>query len=114
MIECPKCQCEYGYSDGMAFHCPECAHSWTEVEEEKTSEPEKEQLVLDAVGNELQDGDDVSINLDLTIGKDTLKRGTKVKGISLLDQPVDDHDIAAKIKGFGQVYLKSSVVKKIK
>ena len=36
--------------------------------------------------------------------------GTKVKSISLLDDPVNGHDISCKIDGFGCIYLKCSVV----
>jgi protein PhnA len=38
--------------------------------------------------------------------------GTKVRNIRLVS-PVDGHDIDAKVDGFGQMMLKSSVVKKV-
>ena len=41
-----------------------------------------------------------------------IESGTKVRGIRLLESPVDGHDIAAKVPGAGQMYLTSSVVKK--
>ena len=41
----------------------------------------------------------------------TLKVGTKVRGIRLVDGP-GDHDIEAKVDGFGSMNLKSSIVKK--
>ncbi|WP_272496305.1 PhnA domain-containing protein [Nocardioides sp. B-3] len=44
-------------------------------------------------------------------GGGTLKVGTKVRGIRPA-QGVGDHDIDAKVDGFGQMQLKSSVVKK--
>ncbi|HFH8171737.1 TPA: alkylphosphonate utilization operon protein PhnA, partial [Streptococcus agalactiae] len=25
---CPKCNSEYTYEDGVLFVCPECAHEW--------------------------------------------------------------------------------------
>lgn len=42
----------------------------------------------------------------------TIKQGTKVKNIKLVN-PEDGHDIDCKIPGFGQIGLKSEVVKKI-
>nr|WP_300678740.1 alkylphosphonate utilization protein [Nocardioides sp.] len=70
----------------------------------------------DAVGNELADGDTVTIVKDLKVkgaGGGTVKVGTKVKGIRLITDGVGDHDIDAKVPGFGQMQLKSSVVKKV-
>jgi uncharacterized Zn ribbon protein len=49
---------------------------------------------------------------DLKAGKVTIKSGTKVKNIRLLDAPVNGHDISCKIKDFGAMYLKCSIVKK--
>jgi protein PhnA len=66
----------------------------------------------DANGVQLQDGDTVRVVKDLKVGSDTLKSGTKVKGIRLLDEPVNDHDISCRVEGFGSIYLKCSVVRK--
>lgn len=105
MINCPKCNGEYGYEDGNGYSCPECGHFWTDLclEEEK---------IMDAVGNELQDGDDVTLVQDVKLGKQVLKRGTKAKSIRIID-PVDGHDLEGKIDGVGNLYLKSSIVKKL-
>ncbi|WP_275296507.1 alkylphosphonate utilization protein [Saccharopolyspora spinosa] len=46
-------------------------------------------------------------------GGGTIKSGTKVKGIRLIDDGVGDHDIDATVPGFGRMQLKSSVVKKV-
>lgn len=62
---------------------------------------------------QLQNGDTVSTIKDLEIGKDKIKSGTKVKNIRLLDEPVDGHDISCKVPGFGSIFLKCSVVKKL-
>lgn len=62
----------------------------------------------------MSNGDTVAVIKDLKLGKDTLKSGTKVKNIRLLDEPVDGHDISCKVPSFGSMYLKCSVVKKIK
>ncbi|MGZ6751651.1 MAG: PhnA domain-containing protein [Nocardioides sp.] len=40
-----------------------------------------------------------------------MKVGTKVRGIRLI-QGVGDHDLEAKVDGFGSMQLKSSVVRK--
>lgn len=67
---------------------------------------------LDSVGNILEDGDTVVTIKDLKLGKQTIKRGTKAVNIKIIE-PVNGHDIDAKCEGFGAIYLKSSVVKKI-
>ena len=71
--------------------------------------------VRDANGQELQDGDTVTVIKDLKVkgASNVIKQGTKVKGIRLVD-PDDGHDIDCKIPGFGQIGLKSIYVKKIK
>ncbi|WP_244304510.1 zinc ribbon domain-containing protein YjdM [Leucobacter viscericola] len=97
--------------DGRAARLPECAHEWApesaEAETEETDAP-----IRDAVGNVLQDGDAVTIAKDLKVkGGGTLKAGTKVKSIRLING-VDGHDIDCKVDGFGPMQLKSSVVKK--
>lgn len=72
-------------------------------------------VVRDAVGNELRDGDSVTIAKDLKVGNKSIKVGTKVKNIRLLppEEWIGDHDIDARVPGFGPMGLKSSVVKKI-
>jgi protein PhnA len=107
---CPKCNSEYTYEDGNLFVCPECANEWTlDTENEKT---EEQQIVKDANGTVLNDGDSVSIIKDLKVkgSSSTLKIGTKVKSIRLVD---GDHNIDCKIDGFGAMKLKSEFVKKI-
>jgi protein PhnA len=105
---CPECKSEYTYEDGSLFVCPECAHEWTR--EAEVSEDQK--VVKDANGNILSDGDSVTIMKDLKVkgSSSTLKVGTKVKNIRLVD---GDHNIDCKIDGFGAMSLKSEFVKKI-
>jgi len=71
-------------------------------------------VIKDAFGTPLADGDTVSIVKDLKVkGSPTsIKVGTKVRNIRLVDG-VGDHDIDCKVDGFGQMQLKSSVVKKV-
>jgi protein PhnA len=109
---CPACQSVYTYEMGSLLVCPECAHEWAaEVEEEFV---ETARVVKDVSGNVLEDGDTVTIAKDLKVkGSSTaIKVGTKVRNIRIVS-PVDGHDIDAKVDGFGQMMLKSSVVKKV-
>lgn len=110
---CPNCDSDLTYEDGALLVCPMCAHEWTAAESDGTAAAE-DNVIRDAVGNELQDGDAVTVIKDLKVkGSSTpLKVGTKVKSIRLLHDAPDDHDIDCKIDGFGQMKLKSSVVKK--
>lgn len=109
---CPKCNSPYGYPDGNLWVCPECAHEWTLVEETENTEAVVGPKFLDANGVQLENGDTVRTVKDLKVGGDTLKSGTKVKSIRLLDDPIDGHDISCKVDGFGSIYLKCSVVRK--
>ena len=107
---CPKCNSEYTYEDGNGFVCPECAHEWTLQSETQNSEEKK--IIKDANGNVLNDGDSVTIIKDLKVkgSSSSIKIGTKVKNIRLVD---GDHNIDCKIDGFGAMSLKSEFVKKI-
>ena len=103
---CPKCECEYTWQDGIMVVCPECNHEW-----DPAAVAEDDDVVRDANGNVLQSGDTVIVIKDLKLkGSSTvIKGGTKVKNIRLVD---DDHDIDCKIHGIGAMGLKSEFVKK--
>lgn len=105
---CPKCGSAYTYEDGTLLICPECAYEWTAASEQLEAAAV---TVKDANGNELQDGDTVTIIKDLKVksSSSVLKIGTKVKNIRLVD---GDHNIDCKIDGFGAMKLKSEFVKK--
>ena len=107
---CPKCNSEYVYEDGILLICPECAYEWNPNEVE--AEEEDGIVAIDANGNRLQDGDNVSIIKDLKVkgAPKDIKKGTKVKKIRLVE---GDHNIDCKIDGFGAMKLKSEFVKKI-
>ncbi|MDN3427036.1 zinc ribbon domain-containing protein YjdM [Microbacterium sp. APC 3898] len=107
---CPECNSEYTYEDGRLLVCPECAHEWSLVAEAENAEAE--QLVKDANGTLLKDGDAVTVIKDLKVkgSSSTLKIGTKVKSIRLVE---GDHNIDCKIDGFGAMKLKSEFVKKV-
>ena len=107
--KCPKCSSEYTYEDGSMYVSPECAHEWSK--EAGTDSAEQKRVWRDANGNELQDGDSVTVIKDLKIkgSSSVVKVGTKVKNIRLVD---GDHDIDCKIDGIGAMQLKSEFVKK--
>jgi protein PhnA len=73
---------------------------------------EAEQVIKDANGIPLQDGDTVTVIKDLKVkgSSSVVKVGTKVKSIRLVD---GDHDIDCKIDGIGPMKLKSQFVKKV-
>lgn len=108
--KCPKCNSEYTYEDNGMLICPECSHEWSkEVENDKAA---NKKIFKDANGNILNNGDSVALIKDLKVkgSSSTIKAGTKVKNIQLVDE---DHDIDCKIDGFGKMGLKSEFVKKI-
>ena len=106
---CPKCNSPYSYEDGALLVCPECAHEWSPTADAAEAEVN---VVKDAVGNVLTDGDSVTVIKDLKVKGSSLvvKVGTKAKNIRLVD---GDHDIDCKIDGVGAMALKSQFVKKI-
>lgn len=110
--KCPQCGSEYTYQDGILYVCPSCGHEWTDAQ--PTGEPEEgdtEEVVRDANGNALRDGDSVIVVKDLKVKGSSLvvKGGTKVKNIRLVG---GDHNIDCKIDGVGAMQLKSEFVRK--
>ena len=107
---CPECSGIHTYEMGALLVCPECGHEWSA----DAAEEGGARVVRDAVGNVLADGDDVTIVKDVKVkgaGGGSIKIGTKVRGIRIVDG-VGDHDLEARVDGFGPMQLKSSVVKK--
>lgn len=107
---CPTCDSEYVYEDGELFVCPECAHEWSKLDQLAAEEAN---IVRDANGNILNDGDSVIVIKDLKVkgASADIKQGTKVKSIRLIDDGV--HNIDCRIDGFGAMSLKSEFVKKV-
>lgn len=107
--KCPKCTSTLTYQDQNLYVCPECAHEWPIVEDASPVEEKSE--FKDAHGNILVDGDTVTVIKDLKVkgASSSLKVGTKVKNIRLVE---GDHNIDCKIDGFGAMKLKSEFVKK--
>jgi protein PhnA len=88
--------------------CPECAYEWNP---EESSELDEAASVKDSVGNDLIEGDKVTLVKDLKVKgtSTTLKVGTK----AVIKRIVEgDHDLDCKVDGAGPMMLKSSVVKK--
>lgn len=113
--KCPKCNSENVYADGNLWICPECSNEWS-LFDSVESAPEtvaQEHVVRDAHGNILTNGDSLVVIKDLKVkgSSSTVKAGTKVKNVRLIDAG-DGHDISCKIDGIGAINLKSEFVKK--
>lgn len=107
--KCSKCESSYTYEDRGMYVCPECGNEWTDAD--TASEENSDNVICDANGNALSDGDTVTVVKDLKVKgtSSVVKVGTKVKNIRLVD---GDHDIDCKIDGIGPMKLKSQFVKK--
>ncbi len=88
------------------IECVTCGHEWSL----ETAAEEELRIVKDANGNILQSGDSVILikSLKLKGGSTTLKSGSKVKNIRIVD---GDHELDCKVDGQG-VLLKACFVKK--
>lgn len=109
---CPSCQSEFAYPNGHLFACPDCGHEWAPGSD--AEQGEDSDTVTDAHGHPLQTGDTVKLIKDLKVKgtSTTLKIGTKVKNIRIIDGAHDGHDIDCKVDGIGAMRLKSEFVKK--
>jgi protein PhnA len=109
LAPCPLCKSTYTYEMDSLLVCPECGHEWNP--QESTDEADTF-IVKDSNGNILQDGDTVITikNLPVKGSSQSIKAGTKVKNIRLVDS---DHNIDCRIEGFGAMALKSAFVKKV-
>lgn len=105
---CPKCGSEFTYADQSMIICPECGHEWNPNE---VVADEDALVVRDSNGNQLEEGDYVTLIKDLKVkgSSSTAKIGTRVKINRLVD---GDHNIDCKIDGIGPMMLKSEFVKK--
>ncbi|WMX43801.1 zinc ribbon domain-containing protein YjdM [Streptomyces roseicoloratus] len=111
---CPECAGTYAYEMGALLVCPECGHEWSPAGGDAAAGGSGEKVIRDSVGNVLADGDTVTVVKSLKVkgSPNGIKAGTKVRNIKLVDG-VDGHDIDCRIEGFGNMQLKSSVVKKV-
>jgi protein PhnA len=108
---CPQCGLENTYPDGSNFVCPDCAFEWPQATA-GDEEAGGDGTVKDANGNPLADGDSVILVKDLKVkGSSTvLKKGSKIKGIRLVDGH-DGHNVDCKTE-LGPMLLKSEFLKK--
>jgi protein PhnA len=108
--KCPKCNSENTYQDMNLWICPDCFYEWDPAQQEEEMLASK---IVDSNGNELNDGDSVTVIKDLKVkgAPSGIKAGTKVRNIRLVESN-DGHNISCKIDGIGAMYLKSEFVKK--
>lgn len=109
---CPQCGLENTYPDADQFVCPDCAHEWPQTASVSEEDAAGAGSVKDANGNPLADGDSVILVKDLKVkGSSTvLKKGSKIKGIRLVDDN-DGHNVDCKTE-VGSMLLKSEFLKK--
>lgn len=101
---CPVCTMDDLLEREAVVECATCGHEWARA-----------LVVHDANGHPLADGDAVTLVKDLKVkgSSSTLKAGTKIKKIRLVDPARNaDHDIDAKTpEGMG-VLIRSKWVRK--
>lgn len=109
---CPQCGLENTYPDGTNYICPDCAHEWPQATAECDGDTDAPAEVRDANGNLLTNGDAVILVKDLKVkgSSSALKKGTKIKGIRLVDG-ADGHNVDCKTD-LGPMLLKSEFLKK--
>lgn len=105
---CNKCGMNNTYQDGLIFICPDCFHEWGV--HEITPNNNDNVVIKDANGTILSDGDSVVLIKDLKVkgSSTTLKMGTKVKSIRLID---GDHEVDCRTD-LGQFMLKACFLRK--
>lgn len=105
---CPVCTMSDILDAKDHYECSVCGHEWPKAAAAEANEVAR--VVKDAHGTVLKDGDAVVLVKDLKLqgGSGTLKVGTKVRSIRLVD---GDHEIDCKVDGIGMM-LKAAFVKK--
>ncbi len=106
---CPRCKMENTYQDGDSYICADCAHEWSIAA--KTESEESDEIIKDANGNVLQNGDTVTLIKDLKVkgSSITLKQGTKIRNIRLGS---GDHAVDCSIDG-SSFMLKQCFLRKV-
>ena len=109
---CPQCGLENTYPDDANYVCPDCAHEWPIHAATDAPQDGGDSTVRDAHGNVLADGDAVILVKDLKVkgSSSTLKKGTKIQSIRLVDG-ADGHNVDCKTD-LGSLLLKSEFLKK--
>lgn len=106
-LSCPLCTVDELTESATSYECLTCGHEW----DKELDTAEESQVVKDAFGNVLQDGDIVQMIKDKKLkGTSTvLKSGDKSKPIRVQE---GDHEISCKMNGFS-INLKAMYVKKV-
>lgn len=106
---CPQCTLENTYPEGDRYVCADCGFEWTLVA--TNSAESAPAIVKDSVGNVLASGDSVVLIKDLKVkgSSITLKQGTKVKSIRLVD---GDHEVDCRMDS-GNFMLKACYLRKL-
>lgn len=99
---------ENTYPDGDLYICADCGYEWPQ--QSADADEDAALIVKDANGQILSDGDSVVLIKDLKVKgtSTTLKVGTKIKGIRLVD---GDHGVDCKTSA-GSFLLKAEYLKK--
>lgn len=108
-LACPICTMTDILTTDEVEECVTCGHEWPRVVEPASMQ------VVDANGTPLRDGDAVTLTKDLKVkgSSSTIKAGTKIKKIRLVDPAQNaDHDIDAKTPEGMAVLIRSKFVKK--
>jgi len=107
---CPQCTLENTYQDGNNYICADCGYEWP-IQTPTETDENSDRVVKDANGNVLASGDTVALIKDLKVkgSSITLKVGTKIKGIRLVD---GDHEVDCKTDA-GNIMLKACYLKKV-
>ena len=108
---CPVCTQGNTYPDGKNLVCADCGHEWP-AQAVTTAAPEDDPAegVRDANGALLANGDAVALIKDLKVkgSSVTLKVGTRIKGIKLVD---GDHGVECRTDA-GTFMLKAEFLRK--
>ena len=110
---CPQCGQGNTYPDGLLYICPDCTFEWPAQASSSDGDAAAEDTtVRDAHGTPLADGDAVIVVKDLKVkgASSVLKKGSKIKGIRLVDG-ADGHNVDCKTE-LGSMLLKSEFLKK--
>ncbi|HTJ96508.1 MAG TPA: zinc ribbon domain-containing protein YjdM [Rhodocyclaceae bacterium] len=108
-LACPQCTLTNTYPDASNYVCADCGFEWPIAA--MASDEDAAEVVRDANGTALADGDSVVLIKDLKVkgSSITLKMGTKVKSIRLVG---GDHEVDCRMDG-GSFMLKAQYLKKV-
>ncbi|NIE82384.1 MULTISPECIES: zinc ribbon domain-containing protein YjdM [unclassified Burkholderia] len=108
---CPRCAKSNVYPDGALIVCADCGHEWTLRAGLDDGEDEDDLVIKDVNGSTLKSGDSVVLIKDLRVkgSSITLKMGTKVKSIRLVD---GDHEVDCRTDS-GNFMLKACYLRKV-